>query len=92
MLHDISDIDAGSINPGLLEGVVQQFSRRPDERPALDVFAITRLLANEHDFGVLGAFAEDGLRGAFPNIATTAFLNRFAKLVERSVTLNQFGW
>lgn len=56
---------------------------------AFEIFAIARLLAYEHHFGAGRAFAENRLRGAFPDVAAAALLRGIAKVIDRSVRLDQ---
>ena len=72
MLDHISDIDLVARYAGSHKGFIEQFSGRPDERMAIEVFLIARLLSYEHDFGLHVPFAEYGLRSATPNVAGPA--------------------
>jgi hypothetical protein len=44
----------------------QKPASRPDEWMACQVFLVSRLLPDEHDWRVRGAFAENSLRGILP--------------------------
>jgi hypothetical protein len=46
---------------GLFEQFIEELSRRAHERPALLIFVKARSFANEHDLGMRGSFARDGL-------------------------------
>src|SRR5579862_4179424 len=61
MLDGVSDVDAGARDAGRLEALVEDAARRSDERLALHVLAIPRLLADEHHRGLPRAVAEHGL-------------------------------
>ena len=62
VLDRVGDVDPPPVDAGLFQRHVQQLSRWPDERPADDVLLIARLLADEHDLGVVRSFTEHGLR------------------------------
>jgi len=51
---------------GIGERTVQDFARRSHERPALEVLAVARLLADKHDGSARAAFAEYRLGGVLP--------------------------
>ena len=53
MLDRIGHVNALAVHARLDQRLVQQKTRRPDERAAFAVFSISRLLADEHDLGVL---------------------------------------
>ncbi len=61
MLDCVGHVDALAVNAGLGEGAVEHLSGRTDERLALQVFLIARLLADKHHRCVRGPFAKDGL-------------------------------
>ncbi len=60
------------MRPGLLERLVEQAPRRPDERMAAEVFLVAGLLADEHRGGSPGALAEHGLGAPPPQVAGLA--------------------
>src|SRR5205085_10238468 len=72
VLHDVGHVDLGPIDAGLAEGAVEEPSRRTDERRALAILLVARLLTDEHDRRARGPFAEDGLRGARVEVAARA--------------------
>src|ERR1700704_1939214 len=83
VLDGVGDIDAAAIDPRLLERLVEDTSGGADERFAFLVLAIARLLSDEHDLGVLGAFAEDGLGAGLVEVAGPAAGGRLAQRLER---------
>jgi len=58
--------------------LVEYAARRPDERPAREVFRVARLFADEHDRSISSTFAEDRLRRTSIQIAARAFRRRLA--------------
>jgi hypothetical protein len=57
-------------------------SGRADEGPSRAVFLVARLFADQHDLGSRLSFAEDGLRGGFPQRACLAFGGVASRIVE----------
>jgi hypothetical protein len=51
---------------GVSQSPVQQFSGWPNKRPALQIFLVARVLANEHDFCMGHALAKNGWGATFP--------------------------
>ncbi len=72
VLHDVGDVGPAPLDPGLLERLVEQASRRPDEGMAAEVFLVAGLLADEHGGGSAGALAEHGLGATLPQVAGLA--------------------
>jgi hypothetical protein len=66
VLDRVRHVDATAIDSGLLQGTVEQLACRPDKGMTLDVFLVARLLADQHELGVLGSLPEDGLRSFAP--------------------------
>src|SRR5712691_2639219 len=58
VLHHVGDIDAAAIDARFLQGLVQEVAGRPHKGPALKVFLVSRLLADEHYGGRLLPLAE----------------------------------
>jgi hypothetical protein len=79
MLDRIGDVHVVARDPGLFEALIEDAAGRTDERMPFYVLAVARLLADEHEVGVARAFAHDGLRGAFPQVAGPAVVNRFVQ-------------
>ncbi len=79
MLDGVGDVDALSVDTRRLESLIEQTSRRTDEWLSLDVFAVTGLLPDEHDGGVLGTFSKHGLRPRLVEIAGLAASSRIAQ-------------
>ena len=93
MFYGVGDVDFLAVDAGFDEGGVEELSRGSDEGTALEVFLISRLFADEHDFRVVLAFAEDGLRAALPEVAILAMFGGFGQLREAGVQGNlQKGW
>ncbi len=70
MLDDIGDVHLFAFYSRLGQRLVEQFSRRSDERMTLKVFAIARLFTYQHYFRAGRAFSKNRLSCAAPNIAT----------------------
>src|SRR5436305_637480 len=82
MLDHVRDVDIAPLDPGLLEPLVEDSAGRTDERMALDVLAVARLLADHHHLGVARALAHHRLRRAFPEIASSAAVDRLSQVGE----------
>src|SRR5438874_4440908 len=61
VLHGVGHVDPPAVDPSLVQSLLQHPSRGTDERTALQVFLVPRLLADEPPPGAFMAFAEDGL-------------------------------
>ena len=59
------------VDPRLCEQLSEQRASEADERVALDVLGVSRLLAYEHELSN-GPFAEDCLRAELPEVAALA--------------------
>src|SRR5690349_16736503 len=68
----VGDVNRAALDSGLLQRLVENLARRADERMALKVFLVARLLADQHDLRILRAFSEDGLSGVAPQVASLA--------------------
>jgi len=64
VLHDIAHERLLAPDAGIVECPTQQLAGRPDERVALDVLTVARLLAEEEQGRVARPLSEDGLGGA----------------------------
>jgi len=77
-----------------LQRPIEHQPGRSYERFAGKIFLVAGLLADQHDLGVLRAFAEHGLGGIFPEMTGAAAAGFFAQGFEaaagRGVT--QFSW
>src|SRR5437762_6366071 len=82
MLDRIGDIGLAAIDAGIGQGAVEDFSRRPDKGLALEIFLVTRLLADKDDRRLGGTFAKDGLGGVFIELAAPAVVGLGAQLRE----------
>ena len=56
-----------------------------------DILSVTGLFAYQHHFGVGATFAEHCLRGAFPYVATAAFLGRLPQKSDASGRIRSAG-
>jgi hypothetical protein len=64
VLDGIGDVDAASVDAGIRHRPLQELAGGSNERPALPVFLVARLLANEGDRSADGTFAKDRTRRA----------------------------
>lgn len=62
-LHDIRDIDLFAPEADRSEQFIEKFPRRADERPTQLIFLLPGCFADEHDFCMRIAFAENGICG-----------------------------
>ena len=83
VLDGVGDVDVVRRDAGRVHRVAQQRARRADERPALPVFLVAGLLADEHRLGARGSFAEHRLRGVLVEVAPAASRGRVAQARER---------
>src|SRR5262249_21547154 len=83
VLDHVGHVNARAIDAGLLETLIEQSSRRADERSSLMIFLIAWLLADEEKIGGHRTLAEDRLRRAPPERAGAA---RGRRAAQRSVT------
>ena len=72
VLHRIRPVGDGAVDAGLVDGLDQQPPGRPDERGALLVLDVPRLLADEDEPGVARAGREHRLGGRLPQLAAPA--------------------
>ena len=79
----VGQINAADGDARLVERFAKQTAGRADERLALPILDVARLLADEHDIGALVAGAEDRLRAAAPEIAALARGRPLAHVAER---------
>ena len=83
VLNYVRHIHFVSLNACLGKGFIQQTPSRPHERMPDTIFAIARLLSNQHHPGTGCAFTKNRLRPAFPQIASLAAFRRGAQLLGR---------
>lgn len=69
VLDRIRDVDLLAGNLGLLQRGKEKVSRRPDERLAGEVFALIRLVPDEHHLRGSGTFSKDDPCGVFVQTA-----------------------
>src|SRR2546422_11124064 len=79
VLDRVRDIDMPAVDARLLERLVEHASRGADERLSFPVLAIAGLLSDEHDLGVFGALAEDGLGTGFVEVTGATAGGRLAQ-------------
>src|SRR5256886_2783758 len=79
VLDGVRDIDMRAVDARLLERLVEHASGGTDERFSFPVLAIAGLLAHEHDQGVFGALAEDGLRARLVEVTGATTGSRLAQ-------------
>jgi hypothetical protein len=65
MLHRISNVNLTAIDARFFERTIHDFSRWSDKWFAGDIFVVSRLFAQQHDWRARGSFPKNGLRGAF---------------------------
>ena len=82
MLDHVGDVGLGTVDAGLLQRPVEQLARRPDERPALQILLIARLLADQHHTRARSPLAEHRLRTALVQRAGGAAGGSLLQLVE----------
>src|SRR3546814_2321622 len=74
MLDRVGDVDLAAFDSGLVEHAIEHPPRRADEGATGQILLIARLLADQHDRGADGAFAEHRLRRVLIERATRAAL------------------
>src|SRR3546814_16243823 len=79
MLDRVGDVDLAAFDSGLVERAIEHPPRRADEGATGQILLIARLLADQHDRGADGAFAEHRLRRVLLERATRAALRLVAK-------------
>ena len=79
MLHGVGDVGEAAVDAGFGERFIKKTSSGTDEGFAGEIFLIARNLSHEHDLTIGAAFAEDGLRAAFPEIAGFAVFGDFGE-------------
>src|SRR5256885_16759274 len=79
VLDGVRHVHARPIDARCFESLVEDATGGSDEGVPLDVLAIARLLADEHQRGSTRAFPEDCLRGVFPEVATPTSGGSFAQ-------------
>src|SRR4029078_6060924 len=72
--HHVENINALRFDPASLEGRFKRFARRSDERVPGEILGVPGLLADEHDLGLAGSFAEQRLRAALVEVARAVLL------------------
>jgi hypothetical protein len=77
MLHRIGDEYLRPRDLRLSEQLIQQSTRRPNERVSLVVLSIAGLLAHQHNMGFARALTQHRLSGALPQLTAPAGLRSF---------------
>src|SRR6202042_1513067 len=75
MLDGVREVDVLARDAGAFQPTAEHASGGADERVSLEILAVARRLAHEHQLGVPGPFSHHGLRGGLPQIARAAFLD-----------------
>jgi hypothetical protein len=83
MLDHVRDVRVTRGDAGALEPLVEHAPGWADERMALDVLAISGLLADQHHGSTAGAFAHHGLRCVGIQIACAAGVHGAAEVAQR---------
>ena len=82
VLDDVRDVCGRAVDPGLLHRLVEQPTCRADERLALLVLLVARLLPDEHDLGLRRPLAEHRLRPGLPERTGLAAGRGLAELLQ----------
>src|SRR4051812_1863092 len=69
VLHRVRDVNLLAVDSGILQGAVEDFSSRADEWFARDIFLITWLFPEQHQYRAFRTFAENGLGRVFEKMA-----------------------
>jgi hypothetical protein len=69
VLHDVRHEGGQSVDPGCLEGVIQDPAGRTDERTTGAILLVAWLLADEHERRGHGTLADDDLGRSLPELA-----------------------
>src|SRR4051812_32985784 len=72
VLDRVRDVHGVAVDAGLLQGLVEQTTGGTDERAALEVLPVARLLADHHDLRARTPLAEHGLGRVAEQIASLA--------------------
>ena len=72
VLDGVRHVHRSAVDPDFRERLVEHPAGGADERPALLVLLVARLLADEHRVGIARPLAEDGLRPGAPELASAA--------------------
>src|SRR3546814_12890584 len=83
VLHRVGHEDPLAVDAGVGQRAPQQLAGRADEGMALDVLAVARLLANQHDVRLGGAFAAHRLGRVRIEIAGRAVPTDAPQVVDR---------
>jgi len=83
MFDRVGDIGLVAVDAGFVQGTVEDFAGRADERPPGEIFLVAGLLADQHDRRVRRTFAEHGLGGVAPQRAGPA-VHRFLAQVGKA--------
>ena len=91
MFHGVGDVDFAARDAGGVERFIEQATGGADEGVALPIFRVAGHFADEHQTGAPRAFAEDGLRGVFVELAPLAMGGGFAERFEVEPRGEEFG-
>ena len=82
MFHGVRDVEFGTIDTCGLQRAIQQLPRRADEWPALLIFFVTRLLADQNHSRLPAPFSKYCLRRILIQAASFAVFRSFAKPIQ----------
>src|SRR5687768_10113564 len=91
VLHNVRDIDLRAIDAGFVESAIEKLSSRTNKGSSLEVFAISWLLANEHDRRAGTPFTEYRLCSGLPERARSAAGGNGSQLRQRWSRRDQRG-
>ena len=91
VLHDVGDVEALARQPDFLQGAIEDLAGRTDEGSPLPILLIAWLLTDEHDAGVRGPSAEDGLGRVSIEVASLAAGGGLSEVSERGARRHEGG-
>ena len=91
VLDRVGDVDPRAVDARLVQGLLEQAPGRADERLALEVLLVARLLADQHQLRALAALPEDSLGGVLPQFAAPAGGGRLLELLDAARPLGRLG-
>jgi L-alanine-DL-glutamate epimerase-like enolase superfamily enzyme len=92
MLDHVGDVDIVMRDARSLQAAVEDAAGGADERMALNVLLVPRLLTDQHQARVLRTLAHHGLRGTFPEVTGAAFLDCAPHARRRGARGDRRGW
>jgi hypothetical protein len=89
VLHRVSHVHLFAIDASFRQAFVQQFSRGTDKGISLQIFVISRLIADKKNFRFRASFAKNRLRSGLPQRASSASGGSCFELPQRRVRRNK---